>query len=374
MLFLCTPNVEPASEQIPHRVIPVVVQHGDTATVPIGGSVAAYRSVVLSAQLPGRVVDIAGEEGDGFEQNAILLRLNNDELLAQRRAAQAQQSSAYAALQNASAQYSRMLASPAASTQTPGGFGMPGMFDQMFTYPFESMVGTRRPGVERGADIFASGTQIKQSEQALEQATAQIHQIDTKLRDSQSRAPFDGVIVRKYVEVGDTVQPGQPLLEFDDMARLQVVTDIPIHLAQDLSEGDRVRARIDANDVIADVNIANIFPRADPLRHTVRVKFDLPQNLRLASGTYAEVLIPRATATEEIRLAVPLTAVAFRGGLPVVFTVNEDGRVKMRLVRLGESLPDGVVIVHYGLTENDRVVDRPASYLTSGDVLAESGS
>ena len=58
----------------------------------------------------------------------------------------------------------------------------------------------------------------------------------------------------------------------------------------------------------------------------------------------------------------------------MVFTVNEDGRVKMRLVRLGESLSNGVVIVHYGLTENDRVVDRPTSYLTSGDVLPESGS
>lgn len=314
---------------------------------------------------------IAGEEGDSFNRDAVLLRLNTEDLLAQRRSAEAQWASAYAAYHNASVQYTRIRASPATSNKAPGGMGIPGMFDQMFTNPMESFIGTRQPGVERGADIFASRTQIDQAGHALEQARSRIRQIDTKLRDTASVAPFDGVIVTKYVEVGDTVQPGQPLLGYEDVQLLQIVADIPTRLVSTLHEGDTVTARIDAINARLNVQVANIFPKADPVKHTIRVKFNLTQDVIVAAGTYAEVLIPTSRQSKDARITVPLTAVTYRGGLPVVFVVDNENRVEMRMVRLGETLPNREVVIHFGVTENEMILDSPASYITSGHMLPQ---
>ncbi|MEN8132531.1 MAG: efflux RND transporter periplasmic adaptor subunit [Pseudomonadota bacterium] len=355
-------------------IVPVRSHQVATNTVPIGGSVVAYKSVILTAQLPGRVVKIAGEEGDRFGRGTVLLSLNVEELLAKRRAAETQWASAAAELRNTAVQYSRRLASPATTYQAPGGMGVPGMFDQVFTNPMSSMMGLRRPGVERGADLYGGGVLIDQARHSLEQARSQIAQIDTKLRDAKSISPFDGIIVKKYVEEGDTVQPGQPLLGFEDMSRLQIVADIPTRLSNTLQEGDQVAARIDVSNITMYVRVAIIFPKADPVRHTVRMKFDLPPNARIVPGTYAEVWIPVPSVSGDQRITVPAGAVVHRGGLPVVFVVNEQKRTEMRLVRVGETLPSGEVVILFGLQKNEFVLDRPTSYMTSGRTISENTS
>jgi len=355
-------------------IVPVTVTRGIYSMIPIGSKVAAKRSVVLAAQLPGRIVSISGEEGDFFKQGTVLLWLGDNELLAQRRIAEAQWASASAALHNSAVQHRQGLASRGATSKTPGGMGMPGMFDQIFVDPMSSIMGTRDLGVERGAELYASGTRINQAVHALEQARASIEQIDTRLRDSKSVAPFDGVIVNKYVEEGDTVQPGQPLLGFEDVGSLQIVADVPVKLASILKEGDLLSARIDANNITTPVQVDNIFPNADPTQHTVTTKFNLPVSINIPAGTYAEVFIPNPSQQKDTAwiITIPITAITQRGGLPVVFVVNDSNRVGMRLVRLGQKLPNGQVVIEYGLSEGNLIVDKPVSYLVSGTVLPVS--
>jgi multidrug efflux pump subunit AcrA (membrane-fusion protein) len=376
LLCLSLPGLGLASNGEPRENVIVHVRSHEVATntVPIGGSVVAHKSVIMTAQLAGRVVMIAGEEGDVFPAGTILLSLNDEELLAKRRAAESRWASAAAELQNAAVQYSRRLVSPATTYQPPGGMGIPSMFDQMFTNPMSSMMGLRQPGIERGADVYAGGVRIDQARHALEAARSQIAQIDTKLRDARSVAPFDGVIVKKYVEQGDTVQPGQPLLGFEDMSLLQIVADIPTRLSNTLREGDLVAARIDISNATMYVRVKTIFPKADPVRHTVRMKFDLPPETRVAPGTYAEVWIPAPSASSDKRITVPSSAVVHRGGLPVVFVVNADNRTEMRLVRTGQTLPSGEIVILFGLQGDERILDRPAPYMTSGHTISDGAS
>jgi multidrug efflux pump subunit AcrA (membrane-fusion protein) len=349
------------------EIIPVQTQNGLSAQIPIGGHVEAHKSIVLSAQLPGRVISISGKEGDHFKQGDLLLKLNSEELLAKRRAAEAQWASAAATLNNVNLQHFRNIASPQSTTQTPGGFGMPGMFDQIIGDPMQSMMGTREPGLERDVAIHTSGTQISQANHALQQARAQIEQIDSKLRDTWSLAPFDGVIVAKLVEEGDIVQPGQPLLEYEDMQKLQIVADIPIRLAGNLKEGHQLQARIDTTNIASNITVSNIFPKADPFQHTIRVKFDLPSGVKVASGVYAEVLIQKPqTRTQEPTISIPVSAVANRGGLPVVFVVDETSMLEMRLVRLGERMSNGLIKIRYGLNNNEQILNYPPAFVTSG--------
>lgn len=347
-------------------IVPVKTQSIPANRLLVSGSVAARKSVVLAAQMPGRIVTISGEEGDRFKKGQLLVKINDDELLARRQTAVAQFNSATIAVNNAGVQYHRQMYSRSKANRAPGGMGMPGMFDQLFTNPMSDFMGTRDDDLEKGAEIYATRAQLDQAHQAREQARAQIQQIDTKLRDTLSIAPFDGVIVTKKIEVGDTVQPGQPLLVYEDVNELEIVADMPGRLVKNLQEGQQVKARIDGVKGEIQVKVNKIFPTSDPVRHTTRVKLSLPAASDVSPGNYAEVSVPVSGGTTKKRFLVPFSAVVDRGGIPTIFVVNPKNRVEMRLARVGKLLPSNEVVIDYGVSENERVLDNPPAFITSG--------
>lgn len=350
-------------------VIPVTIQSIPANRLFIGGTVAAHKSVILSAQMPGRIISISGEEGDRFKQGDLLVRINDDELRAKRQIALAQFTTASIAVNNAGVQYHRQVVSPSTSNRAPGGMGIPGMFDQLVTNPMSDIMGTRDYDVERGADIVASRAQLDQAHQSLAQARSQIQQIDTKLRDTLSLAPFDGVIVTKNIEVGDTVQPGQTLLVYEDLNVLQIIIDVPGRLIHNLKEGQPVNAKIDGLGNNISVTISKIFPTSDPVRHTTRVKLTLPKASQASPGNYADVWLPVANSAMQKRLLVPSTAIIERGGIPSIFVVNEENQAELRLIRMGDVLSTGYVVILYGIKENEKVLDKPPSFITSGYIV-----
>ena len=371
LVFVLVCSFAQAQEQPELSLVPVKIESVPANRLLVGGTVAAHKSVVLSAQMPGRITSIAGEEGDRFKQGQLLVKINDDELQAQRQTTLAQFNTAAIAAQNANVQHYRQLHSPSSSNRAPGGMGIPGMFDQIITNRMSDVMGTRDYGVERGADIFAARAQMDQAHQALEQARSQIQKIDSKLRDTMSIAPFDGVIVAKNIEVGDTVQPGQALLIYEDLSVLEIVVDVPGRLIDRLSEGQLVNARIDGVDGEIAVKVSRIFPTSDPVRHTNRVKLTLPDDQQVKPGKYAEVAIPVSKSKMSKRLLIPVTAVVERGGIPSVLVVNKENKVELRLARLGNILPSGEVVVLYGVKQNERVIDRPPAYITSGYQLMQ---
>ncbi|MBK1719931.1 efflux RND transporter periplasmic adaptor subunit [Thiocystis violacea] len=348
----------------------VVQQAQGAPTVSLGGTVVPYKEVTLAAQLPGRVTFIAGREGDTFEEGKLLVAIGDEELVAKRRALLAQMSSADAQLRNAGVQFNREVYSPQ-SRSAPGGMGLPNLFDQMFTRPVESFVGDRDRGTERSADIYASGIQIQEAQSAMMRLQAELQALDSKIRDARGIAPFGGVIVKKHVEVGDTMQPGQPLLNFADIEYLQVEVDVPARLRPGLREGEMVQAEIDPGNRRVPVRVAQIFPVADPQRHTVKIKFDLPQGVS-EPGVYAKVLVPDLNAPARSSPVIPSSAVRYNGSLPGVYVLNESGEPQLRLIRVGEELSGGFVSVLSGLRAGERVLANPGPGVTSG--WAKGGS
>ncbi len=337
------------------RAVPVDARN-IRATVTLGGTVVPFQEVTLAAELPGRVEFLAGREGDAFGKGAELARLDDRQLRAQRQAAISAIRDAEVAIRSAGVQYNRELISPNRSSPGQfGGMGMPAVMDQMFTRPMGSMMGWGNPYVERGADLWQQGAQIEQARNAHLRAHAQLREIDTRFRDARSLAPFDGVITNKLVEVGDTVQPGQPLLEFADTQYLQVQVEVPARLMPGVREGMVVRSKLDVGDRTVNARVAQIFPLADPERHTVRVKFDLPTTAPAAPGMYAEVMIPDVNAPVRQVLVIPVAAIKQRGSLPMVEVSNGEDRKELRIVRLGEYVDPYHVTVLSGLQPGDFV-------------------
>jgi len=351
------PNFSPATTT---NIITVESQPVSAVT-SLGGTVVPLREVTLSAQLPGRVVFLKGGEGDWFEERQILAVLDDADLLAQRRAAIADVANAEFAVRNAQVQFSRELYSGRSNRpNTDMGMGVPSMFDQFFTRPLSSMSGLSNPYIERRAEVYGAGTNVEQAQAALARSHARIEEINARLRDTRSIAPFAGVIVQKFAEVGDTIQPGQPILKIADTRNLQIRVEVPARTMPGLRKGMIVPAKLDVGNARIEARVAQIYPMADAQRHTVTVKFDLPPGTPAGPGMYAEVQIPDVGSSANQMPVVPISAVVWRGNLPAVFVVSADNKNELRMVRVGERIGSTYTIIS-GLNVGERILSTPNS-------------
>ena len=366
-IFIFTLGFTATASQADNIVTVGVAPHG--GYVILGGTVIPLKEVTLSAQIPGNVQTIAGEEGDSFTAGTELVTINDDELQAKKRSAEAQLSTAYTALQNAQVQYTRELWNPSVYNPRPmGGMAFPTMFDSFFDgnrgTPFGS--GSDK-GIERHADLVTQGTQVQAARSRIQQAESGLREIEAKIRDAKSTAPFDGVITDKLVEVGDTVQPGQPLLNFSYSKFLRIQAEVPARLVPGLHKDMVVPARLDVNNTKVNARVAQIAPKADSQQHTITVKFDLPEGVPGGPGMYAEVMIPDINSPTRALPVIPKSAIIKRGSLPSVRVLDEEGKPKMRLIRTGIELDANHVIVLSGLKPGERVLTSDDSPATKWD-------
>jgi len=338
-----------------------VASHG--GAVILGGSVIPLKEVTLAAQIPGRVISIAGEEGDEFAAGTELVKINDDDLQAKKSAAEAQLNSAQNAMQNAQVQYNRELWNPRVYNPRPmAGMGMPSMFDGFFNnMDGNNMMpgsGGGNKSIERHADLVTQGTQVASARSHVTEAESGLRAINARLRDTKAVAPFDGVIMKKMVEIGDTVQPGQPLIVFSYSKFLRIQAEVPARLMPGLKKGMMVPARLDVGNTLIKARVAQISPVADSRQHTVTVKFDLPEGVPGGPGMYAEVMIPDVSSPSRALPVVPMAAIHKKGSLPSVQIVDDEGNYKMRLVRIGEVVDENSVTILSGLKPGERILVR----------------
>ncbi|MCK5903611.1 MAG: efflux RND transporter periplasmic adaptor subunit [Cocleimonas sp.] len=332
----------------------------------LGSTVIPYKVVTLTAQFPGRIMSIAGEVGKKVPSGALLVKINDEALKAKRSMIQAQLSSAQAALKNAQSQYTREMVSPRSKdiTGMPG-MGMPSMMDIYFTRPFADAMGTTDTSYNRYSDLMNTATGVTQAKSQVMQAWSQLNEIKANLKNASSIAPFEGMILKKMVEEGDTVQPGQPLLQFGFVKYLRIKADIPEIMVGGLREGMIVPVRV--GNVKSQARVAQIHPVADAARHTVVVKFDLKSGLRASPGMYAELFLPDGSRSTKSITVIPRSALIGGRSLPSLLVLDETrNTTSLRLVRLGSDQQNGRVEVITGVKAGEKIVDNPPAGASSG--------
>lgn len=358
-LSLCLTPVLHSAEIIP------VQQLQSQATSVLGSSVIPKKQVSLTAQIPGRILSLNGKVGTAFKQGDVIAEIDSSALLAQRNSIIAQISAAKSNLHNAKIQLNREVTSPKRDDiSAMPGFGFPAMMDQYMTRPMADMMGNSDSSVNKHADLVNSQTLVSQANFALQQAMAQLQSIDSSLRDAKTIAPFNGIILKKMVEVGDTLQPGQPLVSFAYVNEIQLRADVPSALVMSLKQGLEVTAKI-AGTALIKATVAEIQPVADPERHTIVVKFDLPAETRASPGMYAEVMLPLSNSQKSSVLSIPASALLKGRSLPSVLLVQGQSSV-LRLVRLGTTQNNGLLEVVSGLKADDKIVNNPPAGVSSG--------
>lgn len=336
--------------------------------ITLGGVVIPYKTVRAEALAGGRVDYVVGDAGTLVHGGQVLVAIDDTRELAGLMEAQAGFSTAQSAWRSAYAAYTRQLYSPRMnSVSGPQSMGPLGLFNMFFTRPFSSMVGIESPGLEYWAGTVGSYSALVAGAEKVRAARARIASAENALANTRTYAPFDSVVIAKDVEIGDTVQPGQPLMTVAYIARMRVKVEVPEHLVSGLSLGQTLPVTVGRGRLAMQGVVSEVYPLANPATHTVTVKLDLPRGAPVASGMYASISLPESGPLGAPQVVIPEAALVAGHYLPAVLVVPPGKeRSELRLLRLGERLPGGAVVVLAGLRPGERIIVNPPPRAAGG--------
>lgn len=234
----------------------------------------------------------------------------------------------------------------------------------------QAQLNSARRDLDRERDLLAKGAStadlVKGLEDRYAMTEAMLHEAQTMLGYATLRAPFDGVIARKYVDAGDLAAPGQPLLELDGTGAFQVEVAVPDSLVGPLAVGQRLDVAVPSTGAAFPGLVTEISSAADATAHTVLVKLTVPQEAAVRSGQFARVTLPGQPVRA---LLVPASAVTRLGQMERVFVATADKHAVLRLVKTGAAHGDQIEILS-GLDDGESVIVTPPASLREGQPLA----
>ena len=330
------------------------------------GYVVPQRKADVASKATGRLEALEVKEGSRVMKGQVIARLENGDLLAAADRALANVALARAEVVEARATLTEArLALTRSTTLADKRFVSSEVHDAAVAR-YEKAAA----GVERARAAVAAAEAARLEAQVAVEYTL-------------IRAPFDGVILSKYADMGDMVAPFATtsqskgaVVSLADMGSLEVEADVsesnlakteigqPCEVELDALPGARLRGAV-----------ASIVPRVDRSKATVLVKIrfiDLDPHILPDMSAKVAFLSQEPTPEErQAVVSVPVEAVVSREGKAIVFVVRE-GRVAEVAIETGARLGDQVVVVR-GVASGDRVVLDPPERLSSGAEVAIQG-
>ncbi|HTM55464.1 MAG TPA: efflux RND transporter periplasmic adaptor subunit [Pirellulales bacterium] len=283
------------------------------------GTIRPVHETTIGAKLLARVVEVNMKAGQVVMTGDVLVRLDDKDLRAKRRQAEAVLKAAEVARVQAVADANRsadLLKSKAVSRQ----------------------------------ENERAGTALKSADAELSRVKESINEIQATLDWATIRSPIRGIVIDKKVDVGDMVTPGQMLATLFDPKRMQLVASVRESLAHRLKVGQPIEVQLENFSKRCTGTISEIVPEAESSSRAFQVKITGPCPEGVYSGTFGRILIP----LDDVQiLVIPRQAVQSVGQLDLV-NVASRGVVSRRAVRLGRTIGEDVEVLS-GLSEGEQV-------------------
>lgn len=290
------------------------------------GEIRAMRQVTLSSEVGGRVVSISFEPGQRTKTGTVLVQLDDSTEQADLNAARA--SAAFA-----------------------------------------------RQQFERASELAKTGATsrevLQQREAARDQTAAQVQQLEARIRQKRIRAPFDGELGLRWVDLGQYVNAGDRAVTLTNLDTLYVNFDVPQQELAKLAVGQTVEVRSDAPGAqTLQARINAIEPQVGRETRNATIQATLKNEGRsLRPGMYvtASAVLP----PEPDALLLPVSAImtsASGNAAAVVRELSPEkvGKIDIVPVRTGRRLGEQIVVTE-GLKAGDMVV-------TEGQVRLQPGA
>ena len=284
------------------------------------GSIAPVHQSSIAAKILAKVLEVNVTAGQPVVTGDVLVRLSDEDLRSRLQQAEAQQEAAQARLNQARSDYQR------ASGQIQGN------------------------AISR-AEYESLATAVRTSEAELERSARAIDETKVFLDYATIAAPFDGIVVDKQVQAGDTVTPGQTLLTIYDPNQMQLVANVRESLAMRLKVGQEVTAKLESLDHECLATVREVVPQADVGSRSFQVKVSGPCPPGIYSGMFGRILLP---LEDEQIIVIPAAAVRRVGQLTLV-DVRSDNELVRRNIQTGRLLGDEIEVLS-GLQPGEQVL------------------
>ena len=268
--------------------------------------------------------------------------------------------------------------------------------DTLFVAEFDvamANLNKARADLNRSENIFAEDPgaitqeRIDSDRRAVEVSEAKLTQAQKTVDDTVMRAPFDGSVSRRLVEVFENVDAKQPIVIVENLDRVEVEISVPEKDMMGRGSGRRTRAELEEiqrtvkpmvalssfPDVEYPGTLSEVATRADPTTRTfaVRIAFEAPPDAGLLPGMTARVS-GRFQGNAPVR--VPVSALAANPSAEAtVWVINPDTMTAhARVVQLGQMVGDEVDIVA-GLEAGEMIAVTGAAQLAEGMQVSRFG-
>lgn len=287
--------------------------------VTLDATIEPVKAATVSAQTSGRIVKLNYDINDIVPEGAALLEITSKEQGAELASFEADLAKAKALNVEAQAQYQR--------------------YRELFPQ------GAISKGVMDEATANA-----KAAAQAVSAAHARVIKAMESLKYTVVTAPFAGVVTERFVELGETVTLGQPLLSGFSVNQMRAITQVPQRYINQLKNAPEFTIRLnDGRELIS--KDLTIYSFADPMSHSYQVRINLPKNdVNLQPGTWAKAIFKNG---EREKIQLPISALITINELSSVY-LKQGERFVLTQVRVTEP-QNGEVEVLAGLNPGDTV-------------------
>jgi len=290
------------------------------------GKVEAETHSKLSTRIMGQIAKINVETGQKVNVGQVLLEIHAKDIQAKKAQVKANKLEAEAAYSNAKKDYDR------------------------FTVLFEQKSASQK-------ELDDITMQFSMAKARLEAVNEMGVEVEEMLRYTSIRAPYNGVITKKYVNEGDLASPGMPLVAIEKQNEYIVMARIPETEISKIKKKDPVLVQINAleNEQIKGF-VAEVNPSSQYTGNQFEVKIVLtPANEQkgfLYSGMYANVLVEKEGMPS---IMIPENVLIHKGQLTGIYTVSQSGTAMLRWVRLGKTIGNKVEILS-GLSDGEKYI------------------
>jgi len=289
-------------------------------TIVVNGKTAPARIVELSAETDGRVVFIGAERGRNISQGELIVRLDERDRSA--RLAQA-----------------------------------------MATVKQREVEFEAREKLK--TESYVSEAQLQEAVAALEAAKTELTRAQLDLTYMSVRAPFDGALQSRIVEIGDFVKQGDPIATFVDNRTIIVTANLSEFDARYVNVDDLAEARLATGGTVHG-RIRYVAPVADEATRTFAVELEVDNgDGQLRAGGTAELRIPAESLLAH-RVSPSLLTLDDAGNVGIKI-INDQGRVEFVVADIALSSADGVWIA--GLPTTATIITVGQGFVATGSVV-----
>jgi multidrug efflux system membrane fusion protein len=291
-----------------------------TRTITVNGMTAPARMVELDAETDGRVVTTGGERGERLDRGEVIVRLDERDrnaLLAQAVATVKQRELEFAAR--------------------------------------EQLKG----------ESYVSEAQLQEAAAMLEAAKTELARAELDIEYMVIRAPFDGALQERLVEIGDYVKAADPIAMFVDERTLVVSANVSEFDAHNVRKGEAASAKLATGETVEGV-IRYVAPVADQATRTFIVELEVDNTAgNYRGGVTAELMIPAETIFAH-KISPSLLTLDDEGNLGIK-TVNALGQVEFHRADIAMSSSDGVWIA--GLPHSASIITVGQGFVNAGALV-----